>query len=84
MIMGWIFTEMGRQPWIVFSLMKTSSGVSPGVTGLTVLISLIAFTLIYGILAVVEFRLIKRAAQKGPDTEEQPHDETAQLPSVVY
>jgi cytochrome d ubiquinol oxidase subunit I len=67
MIVGWIFTEMGRQPWIVFSLMKTADAVSPGTTGLEVLISLLAFTAIYGTLAVVEFRLIKRAAQKGPE-----------------
>ncbi|SDY99156.1 cytochrome ubiquinol oxidase subunit I [Herbiconiux ginsengi] len=67
MIMGWIFTEMGRQPWIVFSLLKTSDAVSPGITGVDVLISLIVFTLLYGALAVVEFGLIKRAAQKGPE-----------------
>jgi cytochrome d ubiquinol oxidase subunit I len=66
MIVGWIFTEMGRQPWIVFSLMKTADGVSPNTTGLEVLISIIAFTVVYGTLAVVEFKLIKRAAQKGP------------------
>lgn len=83
-IMGWVFTEMGRQPWIVFGLMTTQDGVSPGVSGLEVLISLIAFTAIYAALAVVEIRLIIRAAQMGPDTEEQPHEETAQLPSVVY
>ena len=83
-IMGWVFTEMGRQPWIVFGLMTTQDGVSPGVSGLEVLISLISFTAIYAALAVVEIRLIIRAAQKGPDTEEKPHDETAQLPSVVY
>lgn len=83
-IMGWVFTEMGRQPWIVFGLMTTQDGVSPGVSGLEVLISLISFTAIYAALAVIEIRLIIRAAQKGPDTEEKPHDETAQLPSVVY
>lgn len=83
-IMGWVFTEMGRQPWIVFSLMSTQDGVSPGVSGLEVLISLVAFTAIYAALAIVEIRLIIRAAQKGPDTTEKPHDETAQLPSVVY
>jgi cytochrome d ubiquinol oxidase subunit I len=65
-LVGWVFTEMGRQPWIVFGLMKTADGVSP-VTGLTVLISLIAFTLVYGTLAVVEFRLIRKAAIEGPD-----------------
>lgn len=82
-IMGWVFTEMGRQPWIVFSLMTTQDGVSPGVSGVEVLISLIAFTAIYAALAVVEIRLIVKAAQKGPDTSEKP-DETAKLPSVVY
>jgi cytochrome d ubiquinol oxidase subunit I len=66
MIVGWVFTEMGRQPWLVFGLLKTEDGVSPGVTGLTVLISLVAFTLIYGTLAVVEFKLIVKAAQQGP------------------
>lgn len=75
MIVGWIFTEMGRQPWIVFSLMKTSDGVSPNTTGVEVLISIIAFTLVYGALAVVEFKLIKRAAQKGPAPVEDHLDE---------
>ncbi|MFN4001990.1 cytochrome ubiquinol oxidase subunit I [Microcella sp.] len=65
-LVGWIFTEMGRQPWIVFGLMRTEDGVSPGVSGLEVLISLIAFTVVYGALAVVEFGLIKRAAIDGP------------------
>ncbi|WP_025155868.1 cytochrome ubiquinol oxidase subunit I [Leifsonia aquatica] len=75
MIVGWIFTEMGRQPWIVFSLMKTADGVSPNTTGLDVLISIVAFTLVYGALAVVEFKLIKRAAQKGPAPVEEHIDE---------
>lgn len=65
-LMGWMFTEMARQPWIVFGLMRTEDGVSPNVTGLEVLISLIAFTLIYGVLAVVEFKLIVKAATQGP------------------
>jgi cytochrome d ubiquinol oxidase subunit I len=82
-IVGWVFTEMGRQPWIVFSLMTTKNGVSPGVSGVEVLISLIAFTLIYASLAVVEVGLIVRAAKKGPDTTET-HDEDAPVPSVVY
>lgn len=66
MSVGWIFTEMGRQPWIVFGLLKTEDGVSPGVTGLEVLISLVAFTAIYGVLAVVEAKLFLQAAHKGP------------------
>jgi cytochrome bd ubiquinol oxidase subunit I len=65
-LVGWIFTEMGRQPWIVFGLMRTANGVSPNVPGWTVLISLIAFTAIYAALAVVEFRLIVKTAKAGP------------------
>jgi cytochrome d ubiquinol oxidase subunit I len=72
MSVGWVFTEMGRQPWLVFGLLKTADGVSPNVSGIEILISLIAFTLLYGALAVVEFRLILKAAQKGPDEVQQP------------
>jgi cytochrome d ubiquinol oxidase subunit I len=79
MIVGWIFTEMGRQPWLVFGLLKTSAGVSPGTTGLEVLISLIAFTLIYGTLGVVEFRLILKAAQAGPDAPTKVDEVTGRL-----
>ena len=50
---AWMFTEMGRQPWIVFGLMSTASGVSPGVAW-EVWVSVIVFTLLYGVLAVVE------------------------------
>jgi cytochrome bd ubiquinol oxidase subunit I len=89
-LVGWIFTEMGRQPWIVFGLMRTEDGVSPSVPGWTVLISLVAFTAIYAALAVVEFRLILKAAQAGPQP--LPGDETRHLndesldqtPTTVY
>jgi cytochrome d ubiquinol oxidase subunit I len=67
-LVGWIFTEMARQPWIVFGLMLTEDGVSPNVTGLEVLISLVAFTAIYGALAVVNVKLIVKAAQTIPDS----------------
>jgi cytochrome d ubiquinol oxidase subunit I len=64
--LGWIFTEMGRQPWIVFGLMTTASGVSPIVTGFQVWVSLIGYTLIYAVLAVVEVGLIIRTVRQGP------------------
>ena len=83
-LVGWVFAEMGRQPWIVFGLMTTQDGVSPNVSGLEVLISLIAFTAIYAVLAVVEFRLIIKAAQQGiDDSEEQPSADKP-VASVVY
>jgi len=82
---GWTFTEMGRQPWLVFSLMKTADGVSPGITGLDVLISLIVFTLIYGVLAVVEFGILRKAVAAGPDVlvAEPEHSDDDQL-TVAY
>jgi cytochrome d ubiquinol oxidase subunit I len=79
---GWMFTEMGRQPWIVFSLMKTADAVSPGVSGLEVLVSLIGFTLIYGVLAVVEMKILLAAIQKGPE-EVQVSEESDKL-AVAY
>ena len=81
---GWTFTEMGRQPWLVFKLMKTADGVSPGITGLDVLISLVVFTLIYGVLAVVEFRLLREAAQAGPQEIEADAKSDSEQLTVAY
>ena len=73
---GWIFTEMGRQPWVVFGLMPTAAGVSPGTTTAEVLTSLIAFTTLYGVLAVVEMRLLITYVKKGlPEIDDTVHDE---------
>ncbi|MEV0589995.1 cytochrome ubiquinol oxidase subunit I [Nonomuraea cavernae] len=67
---GWIFTEMARQPWIVFSQMKTADGVSPSVGGGTVLTSLIVFTALYGALALVELGLMIKYGRKTPPSPE--------------
>ncbi|HEX7743819.1 MAG TPA: cytochrome ubiquinol oxidase subunit I [Micromonosporaceae bacterium] len=65
---GWIFTEMGRQPWIVFGEMLTRNGVSRSVSLTEVLTSFTAFTLVYATLAVIEVRLLIRYAKAGvPD-----------------
>jgi cytochrome d ubiquinol oxidase subunit I len=71
---GWLFTEMGRQPWVVvpnptgvFAVrMLTTDGVSPTVGTATVLTSLITFTLVYAALAVVELRLLVHYVKAGP------------------
>ena len=64
---GWLITEMGRQPWIVYGLQKTAEAVSTVVPAGYVLISMVGFTLIYGILAVVDVRLIVKYAKKSPE-----------------
>jgi cytochrome d ubiquinol oxidase subunit I len=63
---GWIFTEMGRQPWSVFGVLRTADGVSPNVAAGTVLTSLIVLTVLYGVLAVVDGVLMVRYAAAGP------------------
>jgi Cytochrome bd-type quinol oxidase, subunit 1 len=65
---GWIMTEVGRQPWIVFGLLSTAKGVSPTVDTATVLISLVVFLLLYGGLAVADvFLLVRYARVDVPD-----------------
>ena len=64
---GWIFTESARQPWVVFGLFKTADGVSPGVSAGSVLFTMITFTLLYGVLAVIEFGLMVRTIKVGTD-----------------
>ncbi len=64
---GWIFTEMGRQPWAVFGLMTTERAISPGLTTAEAWISLITLTAVYGVLAVVEVRLLLTWIRKGAE-----------------
>jgi cytochrome bd ubiquinol oxidase subunit I len=61
---GWIFTETARQPWIAFGISTVADGVSPGLTAAEVLASLTGFTLVYGILAVVWFRLVRHLSRQ--------------------
>jgi cytochrome bd ubiquinol oxidase subunit I len=69
--LGWIVAEVGRQPWIVYGLMKTSDAVSP-ITTSQVGISLTAFLLVYGALGAIGFYLITKIAVKGPETVQSP------------
>jgi len=75
---AWIFTEMGRQPWVVNEVMKTSDGVSPNVGAFEVGLTMILFTLLYGGLAVVEVGLLAKriraplAAPAAPADSEHP------------
>jgi cytochrome d ubiquinol oxidase subunit I len=66
---GWILTEVGRQPWIVYGLMRTEEGVSATVPWGTVLTSLIVYTLLYGALIVADVYLLQKFARRGPEAE---------------
>ncbi len=63
---GWVLAEVGRQPWIVYGLLRTGEAASP-VAGAQVLSSLVAFILVYGILGLTGFFLIANHAAKGPE-----------------
>lgn len=63
---GWILTEGGRQPWIVVGLQKVSQAVSTNVTSTEVWISLIGFTVIYGVLAIAAIYLVRKFILEGP------------------
>lgn len=66
--MGWILTEMGRQPWLVFGVLKTDAGVSPNVSAGMILFSLSAFIAVYAALAVVDGWLLVRTAKQDVPT----------------
>ncbi|MDN3354239.1 cytochrome ubiquinol oxidase subunit I [Actinomadura sp. DC4] len=68
---GWIFTEMGRQPWSVYGVLKTASSVSPRVGATSMLISVIALTTLYGVLMVIEAGLMVRYVKAGPLSEDE-------------
>jgi cytochrome d ubiquinol oxidase subunit I len=63
---GWILTEMGRQPWIVYGLMKTSDAVSKALSPNEAAFSLIVFTVLYAVLIVVDVFLLRKYAVAGP------------------
>jgi cytochrome d ubiquinol oxidase subunit I len=62
---GWIVTEIGRQPWAVYGVLRVEDAVSPSVSGGEVLLTLIGFTVLYGALAVVDVYLMAKYAREG-------------------
>ena len=64
--LGWFTAELGRQPWIVYGLMRTAAGVSPWLTAGEVLTSLVFFTLVYLVLFVLFLYLLGQKIRHGP------------------
>src|SRR5262249_51280341 len=63
---GWMTAELGRQPWLIFKLYRTSQGVSDVVSGGNVLFTLIGFCGLYFVLGVLYLFLIGREVAEGP------------------
>jgi cytochrome d ubiquinol oxidase subunit I len=70
---GWLFTEMGRQPWIVYGLMKTGLASSPAVSTADVAFTLAGFVLIYTVLGIIDLVLMYMAARRGLGPAEEDH-----------
>jgi cytochrome d ubiquinol oxidase subunit I len=81
---GWLFTEMGRQPWIVQGLLLTRDAVSPRVGVASVALTLASFTALYGILAGIEAWLMAKAVRSGPEQTLGPLVPDSPLPPLVY
>ncbi len=83
-IAGWLLTEIGRQPWTVFGELLTAASVSPGTSLGEVALSLTLFTAVYGVLAVVEARLLWRYVQAGPGPVTPTVEPGARVPAFTY
>jgi cytochrome d ubiquinol oxidase subunit I len=68
---GWMLTEIGRFPWVVYGLLKMENGVSIAITGGMLLTSLIGFLLLYGLLMAATFYLMLKYARAGSDSGEE-------------
>jgi len=64
---GWIFTEMGRQPWVVYGLLRTNEARSPLVGSASIIITVVGYTLLYGLLLLVGGKLFLKDIAEGPE-----------------
>ncbi len=65
---GWMLTEFGRNPWIVYGLLKIKDGVSPNLAPGTVLFSLLMFAVVYGLLMIADvYLLVLYGLKRGPE-----------------
>lgn len=63
---GWVTTEVGRQPWTVYGLLRTADSVTPSLTGTDVIISFLSYMLVYLIVFPFGFILMTKIIRKGP------------------
>jgi cytochrome d ubiquinol oxidase subunit I len=66
---GWVAAEVGRQPWIVYGLLRTSDALSKAVGAGQVLTSIVLFIVIYIFLLLLWFSVLNRKIKNGPDDE---------------
>jgi cytochrome d ubiquinol oxidase subunit I len=70
-IAGWTTTEVGRQPWTIYGLMRTADSVSPSLTGANVLLSLVLYVAVYLVIFPVGVSVMLRIVRRGPAASEE-------------
>jgi cytochrome d ubiquinol oxidase subunit I len=82
---GWLLTEVGRFPWVVFGLVKLEDGISPNVSTGALWVSLIGYLLVYGVVMGATAYLLVIYAKAGPLDGEpgKPAEEEGEIPSLV-
>ena len=76
-IAGWFVTEVGRQPWTVYGLLRTAHSVTPSLTGFDVVLSLLGYMAVYLVIYPTGVLLMVRLVLKGPPRGEEPDEEIA-------
>jgi cytochrome d ubiquinol oxidase subunit I len=71
---GWMTTELGRQPWLAYGLLRTSEGVSPIVSSGNVLFSLIGFAGMYTLLSILWLTIMVQEVVRGPRQPTEEHE----------
>ena len=79
---GWMTAELGRQPWLVYGLMRTVNGVSPTVHSGTALFTLIGFCGLYLVLGLAFLFLVGREIAHGPSRDTEPGSSGSRVPKV--
>jgi cytochrome d ubiquinol oxidase subunit I len=74
---GWMTAELGRQPWLIYGLMRTAHGISPKVGAGNAWFTLIGFMGMYTLLAILWLFLVYREIELGPEPGADPDKETA-------
>jgi cytochrome d ubiquinol oxidase subunit I len=79
---GWMTAELGRQPWLVYGLMRTSEGTSPRVSAGNTLFTLLGFSGLYLVMGILFLYLVGREIAHGPGTQAHP-TRTTRTPDVA-
>jgi cytochrome d ubiquinol oxidase subunit I len=82
--LGWVLTEVGRQPWIVQGLQLTRNAVSPSVSAATIAISLVLFVLLYGLMAIIDAALMIRFARQPLGPPPALDEQAVPVPAMTY